>query len=680
MGVQASKLIQITVPHKKQLPLLAYIQKNTIGQIVEKIENIPLDKKTLAHQQELLEKLDIINRTLDIYKQYHPHKKDFFESILDTRFPITEKLFQYYDDEQDTIIEKATIICEKAEQKDDLLHTQEILQDTIAKSEPLKDIELDIFKPYSYIRFLPFLIDESRAPYLIEQLENALSPIVLESVKKMNTDYVYILAVPKEQAKKASDILQNQSTPIQFPTEVSGSFYDIYHKSQQEYKANAKQLHILEKELKKSPVQLKDLKILSDVLTSHLQLISYLHAFTLEEDNQASIQLWVHPQDIASITKQVSALSKRSEIIELDAPLEESPVIMKNLPIIRHFETVTKIMGYPQAGNIDPTPFIALFFTLMFGLALSEAGYALILLILTGLALIQPRLKAGIRDIFAVVFIASLSTLIVGALFGSWFGITPDTLDYATASPHMKLLFDIGLIPFLQNLQVLNPMDNVITLMGFTIVLGIIHLLFGLVLNIIQAFHKESVWDAGIDSLLWIGTLVFGILLLAINAGLLGAGLQLILDPLLYIYIAYIIVMIYILGREMKSIPAKFAKGAYDVFFGVVGYLSDILSYTRLVALGLATGIIAGVVGTLSNLAGSGIVEKGGAWIVLGYAIMIIIFVAGNIFNIALNVLGTYINVGRLHFVEFFSKFFQSGGKPLKVITRSQEYSIIKEI
>jgi V/A-type H+-transporting ATPase subunit I len=351
---------------------------------------------------------------------------------------------------------------------------------------------------------------------------------------------------------------------------------------------------------------------------------------------------------------------------------------MQNPPIIRHFETVTRIMGYPKAGRLDPTPFIALFFTFMFGLALSEAGYALILIILTGLGLINPRLKSGIRDIFAVVFIASISTLIIGALFGSWFGITPDTVDAATASPHMQFLISIGLIPLLQKIQILNPMDSVIALMAFTIVLGVIHLLLGLILNIVQAFNQKSVWDASIDSVLWIGALVFGIFLLLINADLLGAGLKLLLDPLLYLYITYIFVMIYLLGREMNSIFARLGKGAYDVFFGVVGYLSDILSYTRLVALGLATGIIAGVVGTLANLAGSGLVEKGGAWFVLGYIIMIIIFVVGNIFNIALNVLGTYINVGRLHFVEFFSKFFQSGGRPIQVVTRSQEYSIIE--
>lgn len=677
MGVKASKLIQITVPNTIQVELLSYIQIHQVGEIIEKVERTPLAKKHSKKQQELLEKLDIINKALDVYKAYNPTKKSFLSAFLDNRFTITENIFNHYNQEQELIINKAKEIVEKAELKDDLSARQEILQDIIAKSDPLKDIELDIFKSYSYITFLPFLVDESRSQYIVDQLEQAISPMVLESVKKIGTDYVYILALPKSQAKIGMDIIQNQATLIHFSAEVTGSFYDIYHNSKQEFNANSKVITKLNKELKKHPVKLKDLAILSDVLNSELNLISYLHSFTPESDTTSSIQLWIDEDKISSITTELQNISKNLEIKELDTEDNEIPVIIKNPPVIRHFETVTKIMGYPQAGKLDPTPFIALFFTFMFGLALSEAGYALILIVLTGLGLIQPRLKSGIRDIFAVVFIASISTLIIGALFGSWFGITPDAVDPATASPHMKFLINIGLIPLLQKMQILNPMDSVIALMGFTIVLGVIHLLLGLVLNIVQAFNQKSVWDASIDSILWIGALVFGILLLLINIGVLGKGLQLLLDPLLYLYIAYVIVMIYMLGREMNSIFARFGKGAYDVFFGVVGYLSDILSYTRLVALGLATGIIAGVVGTLANLAGNGLVEKGGAWLIIGYLIMIIIFVAGNIFNIALNVLGTYINVGRLHFVEFFSKFFQSGGRPLREVTRSQEYSII---
>lgn len=678
MGVKASKLIQITVPNTVQVELLSYIQTHQVGEIVEKVERTPLAKKHSRRQQELLEKLDIINKALDVYKAYNPAKKSLASAFIDDRFAITENIFNHYNQEQELIITKATEIAEKAELKDDLTARQEILQDIIAKSEPLKDIELNIFKSYSYINFLPFLVDESRAQYIVDQLEQAISPFVLESVKKIGTDYVYILALPKSQAKIGIDIIQNQATLIQFSAEVTGSFYDIYHDSKQELNANNKIITKLNRELKKHPVKLKDLAILSDVLNSDLNLISYLHSFTPESDTSSSIQLWVDENKLNAIHREFKNISEKVEIIKLDIVDNEIPIIIKNPPIIRHFETVTRIMGYPQAGKIDPTLSIAIFFTFMFGLALSEAGYALILIIVTGLGLIQPRLKSGIRDLFAVVFIASISTLIIGALFGSWFGITPDAVDPATASPHMKFLISIGLIPFLQQLQIINPMDSVIALMGFTIILGIVHLLLGLVLNIVQAFNQKSVWDASIDSILWIGALVFGIFLLLINVGILGKGLKLLLDPLLYLYITYIIVMIYLLGREMSSIFTRFGKGAYDVFFGVVGYLSDILSYTRLVALGLATGIIAGVVGTLANLAGSGFVEKGGAWLIIGYIIMIIIFVAGNIFNIALNVLGTYINVGRLHFVEFFSKFFQSGGRPLREVTRSQEYSIIE--
>jgi V/A-type H+/Na+-transporting ATPase subunit I len=679
MGVQASKLIQITIPNTKKLSLLSYIQKSQIGQIIEKIENTPLDSQSTTKQQDLLEKLDIINKALDVYKIYNPQKKSVLTSLIDNRFSITEQIFEHYDKEQDIIIAKAKEIVEKAELKDNLVSRQEVLQDIIAKSDPLKDIELDIFKNYSYISFLPFLIDESRAQYIIDELENTLSPIVLESVKKIGTDYVYILALPKAQAKIGLEIIQNQATLIQFSAEVSGSFYDIYHSSKQEFNENKKAILKLNRELKKSPIKLKDLAILSDVITSHLNIISYLHAFTPEEDNTSSLQIWINSEKLHLLEKDIQTISKKGGVIELPSKDSETPIIMKNPPIIRNFETVTRIMGYPQAGNIDPTPFIALFFTFMFALALSEAGYALILIILTGAGLLQSKLKAGVRDIFTVIFISSIATLIVGALFGSWFGITPDAINPETASPHMLFLINIGLIPLLQQIQIINPMGSVIALMAFTIILGIIHLLFGLVLNIIQAFNKKSVWESSIDSILWVGALVFGILLLLINFGVLGSGLQLLIDPLLYLYIAYIVVMIYTLGREMNSILARFGKGAYDVFFGVVGYLSDILSYTRLVALGLATGIIAGVVGTLSNLAGSGFVEKGGAWILIGYILMIIIFIAGNIFNLALNVLGTYINVGRLHFVEFFSKFFQSGGKPLQVITRSQEYSIIEK-
>jgi V/A-type H+-transporting ATPase subunit I len=155
--------------------------------------------------------------------------------------------------------------------------------------------------------------------------------------------------------------------------------------------------------------------------------------------------------------------------------------------------------------------------------------------------------------------------------------------------------------------------------------------------------------------------------------GMLGEVFEVNSQYILYLLGAYTVAMIFFVGRESASIGGKFAKGLFDLFFGVIGYVSDMLSYTRLVALGLATGIIAAVVNTLAELAGGGLVNAGGWKFIVGYLVMGVIFVGGHIFNIALNVLGSYITVGRLHFVEFFNKFFESGGEELHLFQPVQE-------
>ena len=103
MGVKASKLIQITVPNNTQLELLTYLQKNQIGEIIEKVERTPLAKKHLKTQEELLENLDIVNKALDVYKSYHKAKKSLLSAILDDRFSITEAIFEHYKQEQTSL-------------------------------------------------------------------------------------------------------------------------------------------------------------------------------------------------------------------------------------------------------------------------------------------------------------------------------------------------------------------------------------------------------------------------------------------------------------------------------------------------------------------------------------------------------------------------------------------------
>ncbi len=679
MGVKASKLIQITVNNNDRLTLLSYLQKNAIGQIIEKIETTPLDKDSIELQQDLLEKLDIINKTIDIYKIYQPTKKSIWDNFIDNKIPITENILHHYEDNMIDIIAKAVIINDIAERKDDLIDRQDVLKDIISRVEPIKDIEIDIFGSYKFLSFLPFLVDESRAHIVTKQLKESISSIVLESVKKIGTDYLYVLAVPNSETKIAHDILESKTTLINFPSQVSGSFYDIYHKSLKELQDNKKTLNSLNKNLKSANVNLKDLYIVSDIITSNLNLISYLHMFTNKIEGKATLDLWVDGDKLDQIQKELTSVIKDCGLNTAHQSKKVAPVIVKNSVIIKNFETITKTMGLPKGNAIDPTSYLLLSFPIMFGIALSDAGYALLFLAVTGVALLHPRLKSNIRNMFVIIFVSSIFSFIIGAITGNWFGLVPDKVDMATALPHVLWLESIGLLGFLQAIHIVDPLEHVVGFMILTASIGVIHISFGLVLGFVQSLKKQDFWEEGIESVAWFCVLVFGILLLLANQGILGKDLNNLTQILKIVYGIIVLASVYILGRNMKSFPAKIGKGLYELFFGVIAYVSEILSYTRLVALGLAGSIIAEVVGTLAGLAGGGLAEKGGVYFILGYIIIVIIFLIGNIFNIVLSLLATYINVGRLHFVEFFSKFFKTGGEPWTPVSRSHQYSIIEK-
>ncbi len=679
MGVKASKQVQISIANDHKLDLLRYLQTSEIAQIIENPQAAHLEPEYLEAKEELLEQLDEVNKALDTLDHYQPQKSGLLAGLFDNRIRLSDKEYATLSKNQEKLLTAAVDLYQKAEQKETLEQRNRTLSDVITKSEPLKDIEIDIFGDYKFVAFVPFMVDTERAHHVVDQITNVFDDAVVESLKKVGTEYVYVAAVRKSQEKEATDLIANQATVLTFRNEISGSFYDMYTTAVEESKNNTKQIAEIEHAIATSKVDRTDLYALKDVIQSHIQILNGLHAFHTETDSRSYLKVWMDDESLTTLKRVVSRKFDGSDVIVFDTDSEDAPIIMKNTGIIAQFETVTRIMGLPKGDSIDPTPFVAIFFGFMFGLGFSEAGYALLLLAISGGLLLSPKLKQGVRRLMSVIFLSSIVTLIVGALFGSWFGVVPEDVVASEALPHMQFLINVGVIPFLQQLQVMNPLDSVVALMGFTVALGILHLLIGLVLGFVQEYSRGNAIGGALDSLSWFGLIIFGGVVVGAQTDLLGDGLSMIAEPLTIAFYVYVAAMILVLGRAAGNVFAMLAKGAYDMFFGAIGYLSDSLSYTRLVALGLATGIIAGVVGTLARLAGEGLVEQGGAALILGYLLMATIFVIGHLFNIALNVLGTYINVGRLHFVEFFSKFFESGGVELEPMSRSQEYIRIEK-
>ncbi len=679
MGVIASQKVQISITNDQKLDILQFLQRLEAVEIIPQTDSKGLDPESLEAQEELLDQLDQVNKAIDTLQAAQPKKKSLFSALFDPRALYTEKTYTTLSKRQDALLKRINQLNANVETREKLIHRNTVLQDVITKAEPLKDIEIDIFGEFKYVAFIPFMLDAERAVPFIQELEDIYSDIEVESIKKVNNAYVYIAAVLKEQAKEVTDIISNKATLLTFRSEVTGSFYDMYTSSVQEKESNLKTLDKIDAKISATKLTLEEACGLKDIIQSHLNLINALHNYREATDTSSILQAWIDPRDVEPLRDALNKKFPESVLTVLESTPSEAPVILSNGGLSGQFETITRIMGLPLGGSIDPTPYVTFFFVFMFGLGFSEAGYALLLLAVSGLLLVHPRLKMGIRKVLTVIFASSLVTLVIGAMFGSWFGVVPSEVVASESLPHMQFLINMGVISFLQGLQVINPLDSVVSLMGFTVALGIVHLLLGLMLGFIQAVSQGKIWDGIFDSLSWFFFLVFGGIVLASTQGLLGADLERIGGLLLIAYVGYIFLMILALGRAMGNPLTMFAKGLYDMFFGAIGYLSDSLSYTRLVALGLATGIIAGVVGTLARLAGGGLVEQGGASLIVGYILMIVIFIFGHLFNIALNVLGTYINVGRLHFVEFFGKFFESGGVEFSPMKRSQEHIVITE-
>jgi V/A-type H+-transporting ATPase subunit I len=239
-------------------------------------------------------------------------------------------------------------------------------------------------------------------------------------------------------------------------------------------------------------------------------------------------------------------------------------------------------------------------------------------------------------------------------MFGGYFG---DFIPVAA-----KTLFNKDIVV---NAVWFNPIQEPMTLLVFSLILGAIHLFVGMGIKAYILIKDGRPVDALCDIFLWyvllIGLVLFGIGG-SVSAGLAIAGK--------YMSIVGALGILFTAGRAKKGIVGKLLGGLGSLY-GITSYLSDVLSYSRLLALGLATGVISQVINTLGSMAGGGI---GGA------IVMLVAFVIGHTFNLAINVLGTFVHASRLQYVEFFGKFFEGGGIAFNPFNKKTKYvEIIKE-
>lgn len=342
------------------------------------------------------------------------------------------------------------------------------------------------------------------------------------------------------------------------------------------------------------------------------------------------------------------------EIIDEEpSPDDEVPIYLENHPLIRPFEVITNIFGYPKYNEIDPTPILAPFFWLFFGICLADAVYGVVLTLGCWYFLKTQKLAEGGKKLVTLLMYSGISSAIMGVLMGSWMGDLFSVFFKGSA-----------LERFILKLTILNPIEDPLTLMGVSLALGIFQVWVGIIVKMVSMIRSGDVYEGIISQGGWILFLP-GLIGFALSkAGLFTSNVP------FYVMIAGALVVMYSSSRGQKNILLKPFSGLYGLY-GTVSYFSDTMSYARLLALGLASAVIAVVINKISQLIVTMIP-------VIGWLFVPVVLIGGHGFNLIINVLGSFIHSGRLQFVEFFTKFFEGGGKPFRPLTRVNEYVSIE--
>lgn len=410
-----------------------------------------------------------------------------------------------------------------------------------------------------------------------------------------------------------------------------------------------------EKDIGKKQADLDDLKIYADCLS--IKIDKYEGIKNLAVTKKAVVINGYIPEKYAK--KLFMELERKySAAVEMYDPGddEDVPVLLENDRFSRPVEGITEMYALPSKTDLDPTPIMSFFYYLFFGMMLSDAGYGLVMCIVTTVALKKFALSKKMRETMRMFRYCGISTVFWGALFGSWYGDLPQVIArdfFGKEITSTALWFE--------------PINKPMKLLLFSFGLGIIHLFVGLCAN----FYKQ--WKAG-DRVGAVCDTV-PVMMTVLGAAPLGAGILVSVPDILskiggYLALCGVVLVVLTSSRSSKNIFARFFGGLYGLYNVATGYLSDILSYSRLLALGLATGCIAQVINLIGAMPSNPVAEG---------ILLFILFLTAHTANIAINLLGAYVHTDRLQFVELFSKFYEGGGRAFEPLKQNTKYITLKE-
>ncbi len=588
-----------------------------------------------------------IRSSLESLERFSPRPKSFIEQFAGYQVPLTQQEMDRFSSDAETAQKVAARIAELEQQYARLADRENSLLASIAQVRPWEglDVPVEMLVPtrFTAVYCGTATLDLADVDELTQALIGAAQGAAVVRVASMDERSVRLVAVVhKEYEEDVLSVLRSYDfSPQSFPF-ARGRAVDFITNAEAELRRvragkdkAVEQIKAFESERTRLSGRLEYLEMERDRLLVTERLVRSEKAFGLVG--------WVRARDCSKLERALSEIDDTLVFFARDPdPGENHPIALVNSRFSRPFEVVLELYNMPWRGEIDPTAFVGFFFALFFAMAAADIGYGAVLAALCFVLLRTVRMSELGKKTFQLLFIAGVATIIVGFVTGGLFGAT--------------LSFSL-----------LNPVEDPIAFLLVSFAVGIVHMYVGIAIefyeNVRQGKTLAGIFDQGLWVLLLSSLVVLIAQFLSPNEipyaqfakyGALVGAVGLVLTQ----------------GRRQKNPLLKLGSGLASLY-NVFSYAGDVLSYCRLLGLGMASGVIASVINLVAGLFWS--------TPVVGKIVTIGILLGGHAFNLFIGVIGAYVHVSRLQYVEFFSKFFEGGGKAFSPFRIKPRYVYVKE-
>jgi V/A-type H+-transporting ATPase subunit I len=619
--VKVQKARLFTFESEQDLVLKA-LQKSALFMIIPSASS----SKDVTEETALLQRISKVLSELPTFSKKKPlfrfHQVSYEKFMLDDKQQL-DLLLQ---------IEEKLLHLEEVKKEEEKLS---LLAD---KFTPFREIDFPLNELTSalYARYHIGLIKKDR----IEEATKYLDEKELPYQTLQLTNYgpaLFYASYYEEDASINEDLISQSFVEVDFP-KSDLTLKQYVEELEVNLEKTKTRILTLNDEIKTLALNKSELEIFHDRLQAEIDRKKVVFAKT---EHTTYLDGWVRSDQVDLLKEEISKVTTDFEM-DISDPKENEvpPTALKNNKFVSQFETITNMFSVPNHKEIDPNPMMAFWYWIIFGIMMGDVGYGLLMLILFGLGLWLLKPKGGFKQLLYVFFYSGITSVLAGILFGSFFGADFDL-------GHL-----VGKIFGQQNWTsvILNPVNDPIIMLGFSLVFGVLHIINGLGLKMALLIKRKDILGAIADGLSWILVLV-GLLFVAAQMVIWGD-----VKVLMYIGLGFAglgaLILLFLAGRKSKNIFGKIT-GGLGAIYSSTSYLSDILSYSRILALSLSSAVIASTMNLLAKMIQ-------GSW--FGFILSLLVYLIGHIFNFAMGLLSAYVHDGRLQYIEFFNKFFEGDG------------------